>query len=139
VHYHVLSSTTTIESYSCTVPSFEPSLKSSLATSTVSVAAIVNDDATTKAILFSSCHNLRLPVGMQIFILLLVAPNSDPSAVPSSVQSAIPIMEPSFKPCTAPVQSPLSNIVPSLEPSLISSITTVQSALSSTVPSLEPS
>jgi hypothetical protein len=94
------------------VPSLEPSLDSnvapsaihrsaqiifsisepSLEPSTASIAATDNDDGPTKAIIFSSCHNLRLPVGTEIFILLLAAPNSKPSAVPSSVPRAIPSM-----------------------------------------------
>jgi hypothetical protein len=126
----------------------------------------VYDDSPSKATIFSSSHNLRLPVGMLIFILLLAAHNSEPSAVPSLIPSAIPSMEPSLKPSTAPisapyelailfltaltsaetsftstVQSSVSITVPSLEPSLIS--TTVRScpiqiSLSSSIPSLEP-
>jgi hypothetical protein len=83
-------------------------LKSSLVSSTVSVAAtdVDDDDGPTKAIIFSSCHNLRLPVGMEIFILLLDPHNSEPSAAPSSVPSAIPCMEPSLKPSTALISAP---------------------------------
>jgi hypothetical protein len=61
-------------SLSSTVPILEPSLilstiQSSLS-STVSVADTVDDDGPTKAIIYSYCHNLRLSVGTDIFILL---------------------------------------------------------------------
>jgi hypothetical protein len=164
-------------------PSLEPRLKSSLSMSSIHAAATdinvkshfkdyyyrcsnVYDDSPSKAIIFSSCHNLRLPVGMEIFILLLTAHSSEPSAVPSSVPSAIPSMEPSLKPSTTPisapneltilfltaltfaetsftstVQSSVSITVPSLEPSLISTTvrsSPIQISLSSSIPSLEP-
>jgi hypothetical protein len=62
---------------------------------------VYNDSPSKAIIIFSSCHNLRLPVGMEIFILLLAAHNSEQSATPSSVPSAISSMEPSLKPSTA--------------------------------------
>jgi hypothetical protein len=109
---------------------------------TVSVADTVNDDDPTKAIISSSCHNLRLPGGTEIFILLFAVPNSEPSAVPSSIPRAIPRIEPSLAPSADPISAPneliiffitcitfarhfnfLSTTVPILEPSLISAST----------------
>jgi hypothetical protein len=124
-HFNLLSSTkpslrSNTTALSFPVPSSIPSsnirprLKSSLLTSYFSTAATdtdiksylknyyyrrsnVYDDSPSKAIIFSSCHNLRLPVGMEIFVLLLATHNSEPSAVLSSVPSAIPSMEPKYE------------------------------------------
>jgi hypothetical protein len=49
----------------------------------------VNDDGPTKSIISSYCHNLRLPVCTEIFILLFDVPNSEPSTVPSLEPSLI--------------------------------------------------
>jgi hypothetical protein len=61
------------------IPSSIPSMEPSLEPSTASVAATYNDDGPTKAIIFFSCYNLQLPLGTEIFILLLEAHNSKPS------------------------------------------------------------
>jgi hypothetical protein len=121
-----------------TVPSLDPSLiQSSIPsmepiseTSTVSLVDTVNDDGPTKAVISSYCHNLRLLVGIEIFILLF--------AVPNSKQSTIPSLKPSLISRSTTEQSSISSTVPSLDPTLISSTTTVQRLLSSTVPSLDP-
>jgi hypothetical protein len=99
------------------IPSMEPILE----TSTVFLAGTVNDDGPTKAIISSYCHNLRLPVGTEIFILLFAVPNSEPSPIPS--------LEPRLILSNPTVRSRLSSPVPSLVPSFDSS----------SVPSLIPS
>jgi hypothetical protein len=47
---------------------------------TVSLADTINGDGPTKAVISSYCHNLRLLVGIEIFILLFAVPNSEPSS-----------------------------------------------------------
>jgi hypothetical protein len=166
----ILCTTTVLGSQSSTVPILEPSLISSIEqsslSSTVSVADTVNDDGPTKAIISSPCHNLRLPVGTEIIILLFAVPNPKPSTAPISAPNELTIFyvtaitiarhfnflfscaESSFE-CTVLIpseesgptliSSSLSSIVLSLNPSLISRTNTEQRTLSSPVPSLEPS
>jgi hypothetical protein len=95
---------------SSSIPSSIPSMEPSLEPSTSSVTATYEDDGPTKAIISSYCHNLRLPMGTEIFILLLEAHNSKPSTDPISVLNELTLL-------FVTALTVASSTVPSLEPS----------------------